>query len=137
MALAIGLGRSYDDRGLNRDGAAVVTTALDQLVAFAEPKLLRAEAGIFLGALLQFLIPLGFLLPVAPGTRRVTPGRPVANDVHRKIHYGARSSALLGCTLGLVRLRTAACRRICSGADIRTSPHSRRSSWRRGWKGKR
>ncbi len=86
MELAIGLGRFYDDRGSNPDGAAVMTTALVQLAAFAEPALLRAETGISLGALLQFLIPLGFLLPVALGARRVTLGRPVANDVHRKIH---------------------------------------------------
>jgi hypothetical protein len=67
MALAIGLGRSYDDRGLNPDGAAVVTTALDQLVAFAEPKLLRAEAGISLGAFLLFLITPWVLIAGSPG----------------------------------------------------------------------
>jgi FAD/FMN-containing dehydrogenase len=102
--LAIGLGRSYGDSGLNPDGVVIVTTALDRLIAFdPHAKLVRAEAGISLGALLQFLIPLGFFLPVTPGTRHVTLGGAVANDVHGKNHHGAGSFGCWVRALGLVR----------------------------------
>lgn len=102
--LALGLGRSYGDSGLNPDGAAIVMTALGRLIAF-DPNagLLRAEAGISLGVLLKFLIPKGFFLPVTPGTQYVTLGGAVANDVHGKNHHGAGTFGCWVRALGLVQ----------------------------------
>lgn len=86
--LGIGLGRSYGDSGLNPDGGAIVTTALDRLMAFDPATgLVRAEAGISFAALLEFLVPRGYFLPVAPGTRFVTLAGAIANDVHGKNHH--------------------------------------------------
>lgn len=85
--LGVGLSRSYGDSGLNSDRAVLDARHLDRLIAF-DPMagVLRAEAGASLGALAQVLAPRGFFLPTVPGTRFVTLGGAVANDVHGKNH---------------------------------------------------
>jgi FAD/FMN-containing dehydrogenase len=102
--LAVGLRRSYGDSCLNPNGVVLDMTHLDRLIAFdPQTRLLRAEAGISLDMLLRFLVPRGFFLPVTPGTRFVTLGGAVANDVHGKNHHGAGT---LGCWVrrfGLLR----------------------------------
>jgi FAD/FMN-containing dehydrogenase len=88
--LATGLRRSYGDSGLNPGGAIIDMTGLNRLIAFdPETRRLRAEAGVSFDALLEFLVPRGFFPPVTPGTRFVTLGGAVANDVHGKNHHGA------------------------------------------------
>jgi FAD/FMN-containing dehydrogenase len=102
--LPIGLSRSYGDSNLNPDGAVVLTAALDRIIAFdAATRLLRAEAGTSLAALLEWLVPLGFFLPVTPGTRHVTLGGAVANDVHGKNHHGAGTFGRWVRAIGLLR----------------------------------
>jgi L-gulonolactone oxidase len=102
--LAIGLGRSYGDSGLNPDGAVIDMAALDRGIAFdPERRLLRAEAGMSLDALLAVLVPRGFFLPVTPGTRLVTLGGAVANDVHGKNHHAAGTFGRWVRRLGLLR----------------------------------
>ncbi|MFZ2005475.1 MAG: FAD-binding oxidoreductase [Stellaceae bacterium] len=102
--LAIGLRRSYGDSGLNPDGAVIDMAGLDRAIAFdPQTRLLRADAGMSLDALLGILVPRGFFLPVTPGTRFVTLGGAVANDVHGKNHHRAGT---IGCwvrRLGLLR----------------------------------
>jgi len=88
--LAIGLGRSYGDSGLNEAGRALSCLSLKRLLAFDESQgLLRAEAGATLYQLLEFLIPRGFFLPVVPGTQYVTLAGAIANDIHGKNHHRA------------------------------------------------
>ena len=88
--LASGLRRSYGDSNLNPDGALIDTTALDRLIAFdPATDVLEAEAGVPLRDVLAFAIPRGFFLPVTPGTKFVTLGGAVANDVHGKNHHRA------------------------------------------------
>lgn len=102
--LAVGLRRSYGDSGLNPDGAILDMTGLDRAIAFdPRTRLLRAEAGISFDALLRILIPRGFFLPVTPGTRFVTLGGAVANDVHGKNHHGAGTFGCWVRRLGLLR----------------------------------
>lgn len=88
--LAVGLARSYGDSGLWSDGRLIATPLLDRVIAFDPVKgVLRAQAGLSLADLLRLVVPHGWFVPVTPGTRRVTLGGAVANDVHGKNHTRA------------------------------------------------
>lgn len=90
--LAVGLRRSYGDSVLNPGGRVIEMTGLDRLIAFdRETGLVRAEAGVSFSQCLRVLVPAGFFVPTTPGTRFVTMGGAVANDVHGKNHHGAAS----------------------------------------------
>lgn len=86
----MGLRRSYGGSNLNPGGRVIDMTALDRLIAFdRDTGVMRAEAGVSLAQALQVLVPLGWFLPTTPGTRFVTLGGAVANDVHGKNHHAA------------------------------------------------
>ena len=91
-ALAHGLGRSYGDSNLNPGGALIETGALDRFIALdVESRTLRAEAGVSFDDILRAIVPHGLFLPTLPGTRYVTLGGAIANDVHGKNHHSAGS----------------------------------------------
>jgi FAD/FMN-containing dehydrogenase len=86
--LAYGLGRSYGDSCLNDDGVLLLTRGLDRFVRFDPVTgLIRCEAGVSLAEVLRLVLPRGWFLPVTPGTKFVTVGGAVANDVHGKNHH--------------------------------------------------
>jgi FAD/FMN-containing dehydrogenase len=88
--LAVGLGRSYGDSGLNPDGAIIAMRALDRVHVFDEEQgVLRADAGFSLDEAIRLAAPRGLFPPVVPGTRFVTLGGAVANDIHGKNHFCA------------------------------------------------
>jgi FAD/FMN-containing dehydrogenase len=88
--LPYGRGLSYGDCCLNDGGILLDTGRLDRLIDFDEARgLLRCEAGATLGDILDRAAPRGWFLPVVPGTRQVTVGGAVANDVHGKNHHVA------------------------------------------------
>lgn len=91
--LSRGLGRAYGDSALPpRDDARplVVTPLADRILSFDEGTgVLRAEAGLSLGALREILLPRRWFTPVSPGTRYVTLGGMVAADIHGKNHHVA------------------------------------------------
>ncbi len=96
--LAWGCGRSYGDSCLNPDGLLIETRGLDRLLDFDPDRgILRAEAGVRLADLLATVVgrPAAgggvWCLPVSPGTRFVTLGGAIANDVHGKNHGHAGS----------------------------------------------
>lgn len=96
--LPYGLGRSYGDCCLNPDGVLLETRGLDRLLSFdAERGIVHCEAGVSLADLLVTVVgrpaPDGgvWFLPVTPGTRFVTVGGAIANDVHGKNHETAGS----------------------------------------------
>ena len=85
-----GQGRSYGDSCLNDGGVLLGTAALDRLIDFdAATGVLRCESGVTLGAILEWAVPRGFFLPVLPGTRHVSVGGAIANDIHGKNHHVA------------------------------------------------
>ncbi len=89
-ALAVGMGRSYGDVCLLKDGMLLETTGMNRLLAFDPVTgLLAAEAGITLAQILDFAVPRGYFLPVSPGTKYVTLGGAIANDIHGKNHHHA------------------------------------------------
>ena len=104
--LATGLGRSYGDSGLNFGHAAICMTGLDRVIVFdTETGVFRAEAGISLGEAIRRVVPQGWFLPTTPGTRFVTLGGAVANDVHGKNHHRAGSFGASVRRIGLFRLQ--------------------------------
>src|SRR5271155_3217361 len=88
--LPVGAGRSYGDVCLLENGTLLPATGLDKLVHFdSQTGVLRCEAGVTLAAILDFAVPRGFFLPVTPGTKCVTVGGAIANDIHGKNHHVA------------------------------------------------
>jgi FAD/FMN-containing dehydrogenase len=88
--LPVGLQRSYGDSVLNSEGRLISMAGLDRFVALDRAKAtLKAEAGVTLGEIMRRIVPHGFFLPVSPGTRFVTLGGAIANDVHGKNHHRA------------------------------------------------
>ena len=88
--LAYACGRSYGDSCLNEGGVLLDVSRLDRLIAFdAECGVLRCEAGVTLAEILALTVPRGWFLPVVPGTRWVSVGGAIANDIHGKNHHRA------------------------------------------------
>lgn len=111
-----GLGRSYGDVALNHHGTVLHTRGLDRFIDFDRATgVLRAEAGVSLDQILRLVVPQGWFLAVTPGTRFVTLGGALANDVHGKNHHRAGS---FGCHVRAFELqRSDGSRRRCSPAE--------------------
>jgi FAD/FMN-containing dehydrogenase len=102
--LCFGLGRSYGDVCLNANGELIVTDTLDRIISFDRARgILRAEAGLSLERLLRVAVPAGWFSPVVPGTKFVTLGGAVANDVHGKNHEAVGTFGVHIIALGLAR----------------------------------
>ncbi|HEY8586941.1 MAG TPA: FAD-binding oxidoreductase [Rhodanobacter sp.] len=88
--LPYGNGRSYGDSCLNEGNTLLRTRALDHFLAFDPATgVLECEGGVLLSHILDLVVPQGWFVPVTPGTRFVTVGGAIANDVHGKNHHHA------------------------------------------------
>ena len=86
--LPFAYGRSYGDSCLNENGIALDVSHLKRFIAFDEQQgLLRCEAGLSLAEILEVIVPRGWFLPVTPGTKFISVGGAIANDVHGKNHH--------------------------------------------------
>ena len=86
--LPYGNGRSYGDSCLNSQGSLIDCRSLNKFISFDRKEgILRCEAGVKFNEILETIIPAGWFLPVTPGTKYVTMGGAVANDVHGKNHH--------------------------------------------------
>jgi FAD/FMN-containing dehydrogenase len=114
--LPVGLGRSYGDVCLLKDGTLLQTTGMNRLIDFDPATgILTAETGISLAQILDFAVPRGFFLPVTPGTKYVTLGGAIANDIHGKNHHVAGT---FGCHVTEFELvRSDGSRRLCSPTE--------------------
>ncbi|WP_449351813.1 FAD-binding protein [Streptomyces shaanxiensis] len=83
-----GLGRAYGDAAQNAGGAVFDMTGLDRVHAIdADGGTVLCDAGVSLHRLMEVLLPLGWFVPVTPGTRHVTVGGAIGADVHGKNHH--------------------------------------------------
>ncbi|MCX8064690.1 MAG: FAD-binding oxidoreductase [Candidatus Hydrogenedentes bacterium] len=86
--IARGLGRSYGDTALNEGGAVVDICRLNRFINWDEEKgILTCEAGVTLKEILDIFLPRGWLPYVCPGTKFITLGGAIANDIHGKNHH--------------------------------------------------
>lgn len=114
--LPVGAGRSYGDSCLPAKGALIATRGLKAVVSFdQETGRLKAEAGLLLADVLSLVIPQGWFLPVTPGTRWVTLGGALANDVHGKNHH--RRGSFGEHILAFELVRSDGARMVCSRSD--------------------
>jgi decaprenylphospho-beta-D-ribofuranose 2-oxidase len=86
--IARGLGRSYGDAALNGGGRVVGLRRFDRYLGFDETTgTLTCEAGVSLADIIRDFTPRGWFPMITPGTKFVTVGGCVANDVHGKAHH--------------------------------------------------
>lgn len=109
-----GLGRSYGDTALNRQNGVILHTHINRFLSFNEQtQVLECEAGVTFEEIIQSFLPRGYFLPVTPGTKYVTVGGAIANDVHGKNHHkdGSISDHILDFQLFTASGETITCSR--------------------------
>lgn len=111
--LAYGNGRSYGDTCQNAAKAVVDMRMRNRIISFdPESGLLKAEAGLMLSDIIELAGPQGWFPAVVPGTRFVTLGGAIANDVHGKNHH---RRGTFGCHVeAITLLRSDGSRHECS-----------------------
>jgi len=88
--LPYGLGRSYGDNCLNNNNTLLDTSAISRFIEFDKKSgVIKCEAGVSFAEILKVIVPSGWFFPVTPGTKFVTVGGAIANDVHGKNHHTA------------------------------------------------
>jgi FAD/FMN-containing dehydrogenase len=86
--LARGLGRSYADQATNSNHLVGKMEKFNHFLAFDEQKgILECEAGVSLEDVINVLTPRGWFPMITPGTKYITIGGAIANDVHGKAHH--------------------------------------------------
>ncbi len=86
--IARGLGRSYGDTAINEGGGVISCLRLDRMLGFDEATgVLHCEAGVSFSTIIDVFLPRGYFIPVTPGTKLISIGGAIANDVHGKNHH--------------------------------------------------
>ena len=118
IGLAYGNGRSYGDVCLNPGGVLWLTAGLDRFISFdTETGIIECQAGVLLSDIQRLVLPLGWMLPVTPGTQLITVGGAIANDVHGKNHH--RLGSFGDQVIDLCLLRTSGETIVCGPRDER------------------
>jgi FAD/FMN-containing dehydrogenase len=86
--IARGLGRSYADQAINDNNYVAVCTKLNHFLDWDETEgILECESGVSLEEIISVFAPKGWLPMICPGTKFITIGGAIANDIHGKAHH--------------------------------------------------
>ncbi|MEZ4754630.1 MAG: FAD-binding oxidoreductase [Bdellovibrionota bacterium] len=86
--LTQGMARSYGDSCLNANGQILSSRSLSRIISFdISSGIIEVESGITLAEILDFSVTKGWFIPVPPGTKFVSVGGAIANDIHGKNHH--------------------------------------------------
>ena len=90
-----GAGRSYGDQALVSDGLMISLTQQDDSTNLEvhNSGLISVKGSMTIGKLLDATMPLGWILPVIPGSQHITIGGALAADAHGKNHWHQSSIA--------------------------------------------
>ncbi|MEP6467620.1 MAG: FAD-binding oxidoreductase [Parafilimonas sp.] len=96
--IARGLGRSYADQAINDNRTAALCIGLNKFLAFDDTTgILECEAGISLEDIINVFAPRNWFPMICPGTKFVTIGGAIANDIHGKAHHS--DGSFVNCVL--------------------------------------
>lgn len=82
-----GNGRSYGDVCLNDCGSILISNNKKIIKFDNNSGIIEVESGCTLCEIIEYSIPKGWFLPVTSGTKFVTIGGAIANDIHGKNHH--------------------------------------------------
>lgn len=83
-----GLGRSYGDQSMNAQHQVAVCTKMNNFLSWNEAEgILECQAGVNLEEIISIFAPKGWFPMICPGTKFVTIGGAIANDIHGKAHH--------------------------------------------------
>jgi decaprenylphospho-beta-D-ribofuranose 2-oxidase len=86
--IARGLGRSYGDQALNEGHQVAIVCKFNHFLFWDEEQgILECQAGVSLEEIISAFAPRGWLPMICPGTKFVTIGGAIANDIHGKAHH--------------------------------------------------
>lgn len=86
--IARGLGRSYGDQAINDNRTTALCNLLDKFLSFDnETGILECEAGVSLEDIINVFASRNWFPMICPGTKFVTIGGAIANDIHGKAHH--------------------------------------------------
>ena len=86
--IARGLGRSYGDQALNDNGYVALCTKMNNFLSFDDQQgILECQAGSNLEEIISVFAPRGWFPMICPGTKFITIGGAIANDIHGKAHH--------------------------------------------------
>jgi FAD/FMN-containing dehydrogenase len=97
-----GLGRSYGDQAINDNGNVALITRMNHMLHFdSSTGILECEAGVSLEEVITIFAPQGWMPMICPGTKFVTIGGAIANDIHGKAHHtdGSFVNAVISFTI--------------------------------------
>ncbi len=93
-----GSGRSYGDQSIDSRAVVADTHRLNHFLDFDEERgILTCQAGVSLAEIITTFAPRGWFPIINPGTKYVTVGGAIANDIHGKGHH--RDGSFVQCVL--------------------------------------
>lgn len=88
LATLRGNGRSYGDQAICEHGDTLNNLSNNRIIDFdTEKASLIAESGLLISELIEICLPKGFFPKICPGTKLITLGGAIANNVHGKGHH--------------------------------------------------